>query len=62
MEIFKKLASWLFLIGVIIAVIVGLLAQALWTPTYQEGVMQLQYPTYLTIALAVLGFVVGLVL
>jgi len=59
MEIFKKLASWLFLIGVIIAVIVGLLAQALWTPTYSEGVMQLQYPTYLTIALAVLGFVVG---
>jgi len=59
MEIFKKLASWLFLIGVIIAVIVGLLAQALWTPTYTEGVMQLQYPTYLTIALAVLGFVVG---
>ena len=59
MEIFKKLASWLFLIGVIIAVIVGLLAQTLWTPTYQEGTMQLQYPTYLTIALAVLGFVVG---
>ena len=59
MEIFKKLASWLFLIGVIIAVIVGLLAQTLWTPTYTEGVMQLQYPTYLTIALAVLGFVVG---
>ena len=59
MEVFKKLASWLFLIGVIIAVIVGLLAQALWTPTYTEGVMQLQYPTYLTIALAVLGFVVG---
>ena len=59
MEIFKKLASWLFLIGVVIAVIVGLLAQALWTPTYTEGVMQLQYPTYLTIALAVLGFVVG---
>jgi hypothetical protein len=59
MEIFKKLASWLFLIGVVIAVIVGLLAQSLWTPTYTEGVMQLQYPTYLTIALAVLGFVVG---
>lgn len=59
MEIFKKLASWLFLIGVVIAVIVGLLAQALWTPTYTDGVMQLQYPTYLTIALAVLGFVVG---
>ena len=59
MEIFKKLASWLFLVGVVIAVIVGLLAQALWTPTYTEGVMQLQYPTYLTIALAVLGFVVG---
>ena len=61
MEIFKKLASWLFLVGVVIAVIVGLLAQTLWTPTVdQAGVMQLQYPTYLTIALAVLGFVVGI--
>lgn len=62
MEIFKKLASWLFLIGVVIAVIVGLLAQTLWTPTVNQatGAMELQYPTYLTIALAVLGFIVGI--
>jgi hypothetical protein len=62
MEIFKKLASWLFLVGVLIAVIVGLLAQTLWTPTVNEvtGAMELQYPTYITIALAVLGFVVGI--
>ena len=59
---FKKIASWLFLIGVLIAVIVGLLAQVLWTPTMNEttGVMELNYPSYLTIALAVLGFVVGI--
>jgi hypothetical protein len=62
MEVFKKLASWLFLVGVLIAVIVGLLAQTLWPPTVNEatGVMELTYPTYITIALAVLGFVVGI--
>ena len=58
MEIFKKLASWLFLVGVLIAVIVGLLAQTLWPPDSITGT--LTYPTYITLILAVLGFVVGI--
>jgi len=60
-EMFRKVASWLFLVGILIAVIVGLLAQTYWTPTTDEitGVSTIPYPTYITIALAVLGFVVG---
>ena len=59
---FKKLASWLFLIGVLIAVIVGLLAQTLWPTTINAttGAVDLNYPTYLTIAIAALGFIVGI--
>ena len=57
--IFRKIASWLFLVGVLIAVILGLLAQTYWTPVTTEGVTSIPYPTYITIALAVLGFVVG---
>jgi hypothetical protein len=59
---FKKLASWLFLIGVLIAVIFGLLAQTLWPTTIDSttGAVELNYPTYLTIALAALGFIVGI--
>ena len=50
-EIFKKIASWLFLIGVLIAVIIGLVSGAnLWTDT--SG--------YVNIILAVLGFLVGI--
>ena len=55
--IFKKLASWLFLIGILIAVIVGLLAQTYWPPDATTGA--LTFPTYITIILAFLGFVVG---
>lgn len=60
-KMFRKIASWLFLIGILVAVIVGLLAQTYWTPTENvlTGVMEMQYPTYITIALAALGFVVG---
>jgi len=49
-EMFKKIASWLFLIGVLIAVIVGLVSGAnLWSDT--SG--------YINVILAVLGFLVG---
>ena len=51
MEIFRKVASWLFLVGVLIAVIVGLVTGAnLWEDT--SG--------YVNVVLAVLGFVVGI--
>ena len=50
-EIFKKISSWLFLAGVLIAVIIGLVVGAnLWTDT--NG--------YVTLLLAILGFVVGI--
>jgi len=50
-EMFKKIASWLFLIGVLIAVIVGLVTGAnIWTDT----------TGYINIILAVLGFLVGI--
>jgi hypothetical protein len=60
--IFKRLASWLFLVGILIAVIIGLLAQILWPTTINSvtGAVELNYPTYITIALAILGFVVGI--
>ena len=51
MEIFKKLGSWLFLIGVLVAVIVGIILGAdLWEDT--QG--------YVTLLLAILGFIVGI--
>jgi len=59
-KMFKKVASWLFLIGILVAVIVGLLAQTYWTPVTAEGVTTIPYPTYITISLAILGFVVGI--
>jgi len=50
MQMFKKISSWLFLIGVLVAVIFGLIFGAeLWTDT--NG--------YITLLLAILGFVVG---
>ena len=60
-EIFKKIASWLFLVGILVAVVVGLLAQTYWPPTVDPttGVASLSYPTYITILLAALGFIVG---
>ena len=49
-ELFKKVGSWLFLIGILLAVIVGLITGAnFWTDT--SG--------YVTLLLAILGFVVG---
>jgi len=50
-EIFKKIASWLFLVGVLIAIIVGFIYGAnLWTDN----------TGYVNIILAALGFVVGI--
>ncbi len=50
-ELLKKVGSWLFLIGILIAVIVGLIVGSeAWTDT--SG--------YVTLLLAVLGFVVGI--
>lgn len=49
-DMFKKISSWIFLIGVLIAVVVGLIFGAeLWTDT--NG--------YVTLLLALLGFIVG---
>ena len=49
-ELLRKVGSWLFLIGILIAVIVGLITGAtIWTDT--SG--------YVTLLLAILGFVVG---
>jgi len=49
-EMLKKIGSWLFLIGILVAVIVGLITGAnLWTDT--SG--------YVALILAVLGFIVG---
>jgi len=56
-ELFKKIGSWLFLIGILIAVIVGLAAQQMWYDTTAEAVV---YPTYISIILAGIGFVVGI--
>ena len=48
---FKKISSWLFLIGILIAVIFGLIIGAdLWKDTN----------SYVAIMLAILGFVVGI--
>jgi len=49
-ELLRKVGSWLFLVGILIAVIVGLITGAnFWTDT--SG--------YVTLLLAILGFVVG---
>jgi hypothetical protein len=57
---FKKISSWLFLAGILVAVIVGLLTQEVWTPIVEEGVTKMQYPTYIILTLAIIGFVVGI--
>jgi len=53
-ELLKKIGSWLFLMGILIAVIVGLIAGAnMWeTGSTTE--------TYIFVILAALGFVVGI--
>jgi hypothetical protein len=51
MEIFKKIGSWLFLIGVLVALIAGLIVGARW---YEDTNM------YIAMILGILGFVVGI--
>jgi len=50
-ELLKKIGSWLFLIGILVAVIVGLIVGANW---YTDA------NSYIAGLLAVLGFIVGL--
>ena len=51
MEIFKKIGSWLFLVGVVIALIAGIIVGAKW---YGDD------NAYIAMILGVLGFVVGI--
>ncbi|KYK22986.1 hypothetical protein AYK24_08070 [Thermoplasmatales archaeon SG8-52-4] len=53
MEVLKKIGSWLFLLGILIAVIVGIIIGA------DETILQEQQ-TIIYSLLAVLGFVVGI--
>jgi len=50
-ELFKKIGSWLFLIGILVSVIVGIIVGAQW---YTDD------NSYIAALLGVLGFVVGL--
>lgn len=51
MEMFRKLGSWLFLIGVVIALIAGIIVGAKW---YGDD------NAYIALILGVLGFIVGI--
>ena len=51
MEIFKKIGSWLFLVGVLVALIGGIIVGARW---YDDSSM------YIAMILGVLGFIVGI--
>ena len=50
-EVFKKIGSWLFLIGIFVSVIIGLIVGANW---YTDP------NSYMAALLAILGFAVGL--
>ena len=50
MEIFKKIGSWLFLLGIVVSVIVGLIVGAEW---------YVDTNSYVAALLGVLGFIVG---
>jgi len=51
MEIFKKIGSWLFLVGVLVALIAGIIVGARW---YADS------DAYIAMILGVLGFIVGI--
>lgn len=51
MEVFRKLGSWLFLIGVVVALIAGIVVGAKW---YGDD------NAYIALILGVLGFIVGI--
>ena len=59
-ELFKKIGSWLFLVGILISIVVGLVAQTFWPPTVANGIITMAYPWYITAILATLGLVVGI--
>jgi hypothetical protein len=51
MDIFKKIGSWLFLIGIVVAIIAGIIVGTrLYTDT----------GSYITLLLGILGFIVGI--
>ena len=51
MEIFRKIGSWLFLLGVLIALIAGIIVGARWYTDTEA---------YIAMILGVLGFIVGI--
>ena len=51
MEIFRKIGSWLFLVGVLVALIAGIIVGARW---YSDS------EAYIAMILSVLGFIVGI--
>lgn len=51
MEIFRKIGSWLFLFGVLIALIAGIIVGARWYTDTES---------YIAMTLGVLGFIVGI--
>lgn len=51
MEIFRKIGSWLFLFGVLIALIAGIIVGARWYTDTES---------YIAMILGVLGFIVGI--
>ena len=51
MEIFRKIGSWLFLFGVLIALIAGIIVGARW---YTDS------EAYIAMILGILGFIVGI--
>ena len=52
-NVLKTIGSWLFLVGILVAVIVGLVTEWVW-PASESA------PAYITLLLAVLGFIVGI--
>lgn len=62
-EMFRKIASWLFLIGILVAVVVGVLTHQYFTTETTVGditTTNIEYPLAVTLTLAALGFVVGI--
>lgn len=51
MEIFKKIGSWLFLVGVLVALIAGIIVGVKW---YSDS------EAYIAMLLGILGFIVGI--
>ena len=53
-ELLRKIGSWLFLIGIVVSIIVGLIVGAQWIESTSSTY------GYISVLLAVLGFVVGI--